>query len=42
VFDRFGIAYQPALVVVKADGSTETIAGAVGPELLDQIIREAG
>jgi peroxiredoxin len=42
VFDRFGVAFQPAIVIVKADGSTETIAGAVGEELLDQIVREAG
>jgi len=41
IFDRFGVAYQPALVVVKADGSTETVTGAVEPELLDQIISEA-
>ena len=42
VFNRFGISYQPAIVVVKTDGSTEMIAGAVGEELLEQIIDEAG
>jgi hypothetical protein len=42
VFDRFGVSYQPALVVVKTDGSTESVAGAVDAELLAQIIREAG
>jgi hypothetical protein len=41
VYDRFGVAYQPAIVIVKADGSTESIAGAIEPELLDQIIAEA-
>ena len=41
VFARFDVAYQPAVVVVKADGSTESIAGAVEPERLDQIIGEA-
>ncbi len=41
VFDRFGISYQPAFVVVKTDGSTELIAGAVDGDLLDQIISEA-
>lgn len=41
VFDRFGISYQPAFVIVNTDGSTETIAGAVDEELLDQIISEA-
>ena len=41
VFDRFGIVYQPAIVVVNTDGSTELIAGAVGDELLDQIVSEA-
>ena len=42
VFNRFGISYQPAIVVVNTDGSTELIAGAVGDELLEQIISEAG
>ena len=42
VFNRFGVAYQPALVVVRTDGSTELVAGAVEPDLLAQIISEAG
>ena len=42
VFNRFGIAYQPAMAIVRADGSVETVAGAVDGELLDQIISEAG
>jgi hypothetical protein len=41
VFNRFGISYQPAIVVVQTDGSTELIAGAVGDELLEQIVTEA-
>jgi hypothetical protein len=41
VFDRFGVSYQPALVVVNTDGSTELLAGAVDPGLLDQVISEA-
>ena len=41
VFNRFGVSYQPALVVVKTDGSTELVAGAVDGDLLDQIISEA-
>jgi len=41
VFARFDIAFQPALVIVKADGSTETIAGAVNEQLLEQILSEA-
>ncbi|MGB0112306.1 MAG: redoxin domain-containing protein [Ilumatobacteraceae bacterium] len=41
VYDRFGVSYQPAIVIVKADGSTELIAGAVDGDLLDQIISEA-
>ena len=41
VFDRFGVAYQPALVIVDTDGSTELIAGAVDEALLEQIISEA-
>ena len=39
--DRFGVAYQPALVIVDTDGSTELVAGAVDEELLGQIISEA-
>jgi peroxiredoxin len=41
VFDRFGVAFQPALVVVEPDGSTEFVAGEIGADLLDQIIAEA-
>jgi peroxiredoxin len=41
VYTRFEIAYQPALVIVKADGSRESVAGSVNDDLLDQIIREA-
>ena len=41
VFDRFGVSYQPAIVVVNTDGSTELLAGAVDPALLDQVISEA-
>ena len=41
MFDRFGVAYQPALAIVKTDGSIETVAGAVDGPLLDQIISES-
>jgi peroxiredoxin len=41
VFDRFGVAYQPALVIVGTDGSAELVAGAVDGELLAQIISES-
>jgi len=41
VFTRFEVAYQPALVIVKADGSRETVAGSVSGDLLNQIISEA-
>ena len=41
VFDRFGVSFQPALVIVDTDGSTELVAGAVDEELLGQIISEA-
>jgi len=41
VFDRFGVAFQPAIVIVNTDGTTELIAGAVDEELLGQIISEA-
>ena len=41
MFDRFGVSFQPALAVVKADGSVETLAGAVDKTLLTQIVSEA-
>ncbi len=41
VYSRFDVAFQPALVIVKTDGSTETVAGAVNGALLDQIISES-
>jgi len=41
VFARFDVAFQPALVIVKPDGTTETVAGAVDSSLLDQIIAES-
>lgn len=41
VFDRFGVAYQPAMVIVNTDGTTEMAAGAVDESLLRQIISEA-
>jgi peroxiredoxin len=41
VFNRFGVSYQPAIVIVNTDGSTELLAGSVDEELLDQVITEA-
>jgi hypothetical protein len=35
------VAFQPAFVIVKTDGSMETVAGAVDESLLDQIISES-
>ena len=41
VYSRFGVAYQPALAVVRTDGSVETVAGAIDGPLLEQIVAEA-
>ena len=41
VFARFDIAFQPAFVIVKADGSIETLAGAADEALLEQVISES-
>lgn len=41
VFDRFDVAFQPVLVIVKTDGSMERVAGAVEESLLEQIISES-
>lgn len=41
MYDRFGVSFQPALAVVKTDGTVEMLAGAVDEELLTQIVSEA-
>lgn len=41
VYARFDVAFQPAFVIVKADGELETVAGAVTGSLLEQIIAES-
>jgi len=41
VYERFDVAFQPALAIVKTDGSVESVAGLIDDTLLDQIISEA-
>lgn len=41
VYSRFDIAFQPAMVIVKPDGSIETFAGAIDESLLTQIVSES-
>lgn len=41
MFRRFDIAFQPAFVIVTADGSIETLVGAPDASLLTQIISES-
>ncbi len=38
MFDRFGVAGQPAAVVVGRDGEVQLLLGAVEPDLLDNVI----
>lgn len=38
MFDRFGVAGQPAAAVVSPDGEVELLLGAVDAELLDDVI----
>lgn len=38
LYDRFGVPQQPALVVIRSDGTTEALFGAVEPELLRSIL----
>ena len=40
VFSRFGVASQPAFVIVRPDGTTEQMFGAIDESLLDQILSE--
>jgi hypothetical protein len=35
------VAFQPAMTIVKTNGSIESVAGVVNGALLDQIISEA-
>lgn len=41
VYGRFSIPVQPALVVVGANGTSETLFGAVDEETLDRVLHEA-
>ena len=38
VFERFGVAGQPAAAVVGRDGEVQLLLGAVEPDLLDNVI----
>lgn len=38
VFERFGVAGQPAAAVVGRDGEIQLLLGAVDAELLDNVI----
>jgi peroxiredoxin len=38
VFARFGVPSQPALVVVRPDGSTEQLLGAVDADVLKNVL----
>ena len=38
VFARFGVPSQPALVVVRPDGSTEQLLGAVDEDVLKNVL----
>lgn len=41
LWNRFGVVAQPALVVVDADGTTRSFAGALGAEQLREILAES-
>jgi peroxiredoxin len=41
VYARFGIPYQPSLVIVTADGEVQTVSGAVDATTLDGLLRQA-
>ena len=38
MFERFGVAGQPAAAVVSPDGEVELLLGAVDAEVLDDVI----
>lgn len=41
MFQRFGVASQPAIAIVRPDGAVETVFGAADDELLDGILADA-
>lgn len=41
VFARFDVPYQPAMVVVGADGETRQVLGSIDEALLDSILTDA-
>jgi hypothetical protein len=41
VFQRFGVASQPAIAIVLPDGEVQTILGAADEAVLDGILTDA-
>jgi hypothetical protein len=41
VFQRFGVASQPAIAIVLPDGEVQTLFGAADDSLLDSILADA-
>ena len=41
IYDRFEIPYQPAVVVVRPDGTVETLYGEADEAVLDELIGDA-
>lgn len=41
MFQRFGVAHQPAIALVTPDGEVQMILGAADEEFLDDILADA-
>lgn len=41
MFGKFGVPGQPAIVLIRPDGKTESILGAADDALLDTLIEQA-
>ena len=41
VFAYFDIPYQPAMAVISPDGEVATHVGALAPEEIDELVRDA-
>lgn len=41
MFQRFGVAAQPAIALVRPDGEVQTVFGAADDEFLDSLLTDA-
>ena len=42
VYGRFGVPFQPAVVFIRPDGTTETMLGEIAPSDIEAFVRSLG